>query len=244
MNNFLQISVNVGTRVGDTSGNFQTTINQYINQRYLRIFKKFNWPTIVPAYAITTVSGVSDYALPVDFKHELYVYDSTNFKDIRKKDLQELERINPQALNQSGASWNYSIYEALSPQTATFNDIVATFGASLFTFAGNYTAAATLTKFIRFYQNPTSSWVIQIPYVKQAIGFSASTDQPIIDMGDLACELGATADAWRTKRQFEKATDFEMQYEQVVMEMIWSIENDPNRVVQFRPNVYPIHQLY
>ena len=35
-----------------------------------------------------------------------------------------------------------------------------------------------------------------------------------------------------------------MQYEQCIQEMIWEVANDPNKVVQFRPQVYPRNELY
>ena len=220
MNNFGVIGAKVGTRVGDTSATFLTTINQYINDRYLRIFKKFNWPTMVPAYTFNTVIGSQDYTLPSDFKHEVYVFDSTNLIDIRKNDFQELERLYSGALLLTGSVTNYAVYDSLTG------------------------SPATIKKTIRFYQIPGSVLAIQMPYLAQGASLSATTDLPIIDMADLASELGATADAWRTKRQFQKAADFEIQYEKVIQEMVWSIENDPNRVVQFRPNTYNRDQLY
>ena len=218
MNNFAQISYNVGQRVGDSSALFGTIINGYINQRYQRIFKKFNWPTISPSFSISTIAGIQDYQLPTNFKHELYVYDATNKKDIPRVDFQELERIYSETLQSQGATWKCAIYDYLS--------------------------SGVLSKRLRLFQTPNSVLSILIPYILQPTNMVATTDLPIIDMADLASELGATADAWRTKRQFQKAADFEVQYEKVIGEMIWSIENDPNRVVQFRPNVYPIHQLY
>lgn len=220
MNNFAQIATNVGNRIGDTSANFQTIINQYINQRYQRIFKKFNWPTLVPAYTFNTAVGTQDYSLPSDFKHELYTYDSTNSFDIKRVDFQELERLNASTLSQQGSVSQYAIFESLTG------------------------SPATILKTVRFYQIPNSILAIKMPYIKQASDMSASTDLPIVDMADLASELGATADAWRTKRQFEKASDFEVQYEQIIMEMIWSIENDPNRITQFRPSTYNRDLLY
>ena len=222
MNNFGQIISKVGTRVGDTSTTFGTTIGMYVNDRYLRVFKKFNWPTIVPSYQVTSIAGTSDYVLPADFKYELYVYDTTNNKDISKVSLQDLENKYPDDLLAQGNVWKY----------ATFDSMDSTSPSPL------------IQKTIRFFENPSQVCVYNIPYIKQGVALSATTDLPIIDMADLASELGATADAWRTKRQFQKAADFETQYEKVIQEMIWSIANDPNMVVQFRPNVYPIHQLY
>lgn len=222
MNTFSQIISKVGTRVGDTSTLFGTTIGMYVNDRYSRIFKKFNWPTIVPSYQVTTVAGTSDYILPSDFKYELYVYDTTNNKDIPRVSIQDLETIYPDMLTSQGNVW----------KCATFDSMDSTSPSPL------------IQKTLRFFENPSQVCVYNVPYIKKGVSLSATTDLPIVDMADLASELGATADAWRTKRQFQKASDFEVQYEKVIQEMIWSIENDPNKVVQFRPNIFPIHQLY
>ena len=222
MNQFSVIGAKVGTRIGDTSTTFLTTINQYINDRYFRIFKKFNWPTIVPSYTVTTIAGTQDYQLPSDFKNELYIFDSTNYLDISRMDFQELERVNTSLLTQRGSVSKCAIYDSMDTTSPS----------------------PLIVKKLRLYQIPNSVITLQIPYIKKGVALSAATDLPIIDMSDLAAELGATADAWRTKRQFQKAADFETQYEQIIMEMIWSIENDPNRVVQFRPNVYSRDNLY
>lgn len=222
MNQFSVIGQKVGTRVGDTSTAFLTTINQYINDRYFRIFKKFNWPTIVPAYSVTTAVGTQDYVLPTDFKNELYVYDTSNYKDIPRISIQDLENVSPDNLTQTGAVWKCAIYDSMDTTSPS----------------------PLIQKKIRFFEIPGQIITYNIPYLKKGVTQVATTDLMILDGADLASELGATADAWRTKRQFQKAADFDMQYEQVIMEMIWGIENDPNKIVQFRPNVYPIDQLY
>lgn len=219
MNNFAQIQYNVGIRVGDTSAAFATIIGNYVNQRYKRLFRKFNWETINPSYSFTT-TGVSDYILPNDLKQELYVYDSTNLLDIPRKDFEELERIYSQSLNQTDQAVVYAIYESLDQNSPP--NIIRT---------------------LRFYKTPASAIVIQMPYILGYAPLVNQSDLTIIDCDD-ACEYGATADAWRTKRQFAKAADFEKQYEQTIQEMIWETENDPNRIVQFRPQVYPRNNLY
>ena len=73
---------------------------------------------------------------------------------------------------------------------------------------------------------------------------SANTDLPILDC-DYEVELGATAEAWRTKRQFAKASDFDRQFEEHIMHMIWRRENDPAKPQQFIPKTWDIaNNLY
>lgn len=220
MNNFGTISSNVGIRVGDTSATFKTIINGYVNLRYERIYKRFNWPTINPTYTFPTVGGTQDYILPIDFKNELYVYDSTNFIDLRGNSLQELERKFGTTLNVAGSVSMYAIYDYMDTSTSP-----------------------VIKKKIRLYSTPNSILTIALPYQVQQTAMSATTDLPILRC-DIACEYGATAEAWRTKRQFAKAADFEGLYEQTIQEMIWEIENNPNKIVQFAPQTYSSQQLY
>lgn len=221
MNSFSTIKSNIGTRIGDTSTSFATTIGSYINQRYQRIFKKFNWDSAKPDYTFNTAGGTNEYTMPSGFGKELYVFDNTNLVDIRKYSLQDLERNFVQNLNDNGNPLYYAIYKTLDSSNP----------------------ANIVTK-LRFYPNPTTVIAIIMPYLYAPTDMSSSTDLPILDMADLACELGATADAWRTKRQFAKAADFEAQYEQVIAEMIWSQENQPNMIKQFAPRTYDKEQLY
>lgn len=220
MNNFGQIASAVGTRVGDTSSSFSTTIKGYINQRYERIYKRFNWPTINPSYSFSTVVGTNDYDLPTDFKNELYVFDGTNLIDIDNISLQELERNYSSALNDSGNPIHYAVYDYMSTDDEPL-----------------------VSKKIRLYPNPSAVITVKIPYQMKPVALVESAELPILQC-DIACEYGATADAWRTKRQFAKAGDFEALYEQTIQEMIWEIENNPNRIVQFAPKTYNKELLY
>lgn len=220
MNSFGTIATNVGTRVGDTSSTFKTIINGYINLRYERIYKRFNWPTVNPSYSFNTVGGTQDYVLPTDFKNELYVYDSGNFLDIRGSTLQDLERKFGTTLNTAGSVSQYAIYDYMDTSSPP-----------------------VIKKKIRLYSTPNSVLTIVVPYQVQQTAMSATTDLPILRC-DIACEYGATAEAWRTKRQFAKAADFEGLYEQTINEMIWEIENSQNKIVQFAPQTYNSCELY
>lgn len=221
MNSFLTIKNNVGTRVGDTSSSFSTIIGSYVNQRYQRLFKKFNWDIVKPDYTFNTVAGTKDYTIEAGFGKEIYVFDNTNRIDIAKVSLSEIERNYSVTIDDTGNPTKYAIYRTTDSSNP-----------------------ANIVLKIRLHPTPSSIIAILMPYIKAPNVLTAATDLPILDMADLAIELGATADAWRTKRQFAKAADFETQYEQVIGEMVWSQENDPNRIVQFAPNTFNKDDLY
>lgn len=220
MNNLGQIASKIGVRVGDTSTSFATTIKGYVNDRYKDILQRFDWDTINPSYTFPTVIGQQDYDAPTDMNKELYLYDGTNFLDISNQSLNDLEKNYQVSLNDTGNPVRYVIYEYLS------ND-----------------DPAIVSKKIRLFPTPSSVITLSMPYLIKASDMTSDTDLPIIDC-DLACELGATADAWRTKRQFAKASDFETQYERKINTMIWHKENQPNRMRQFAPKTYNKDLLY
>lgn len=220
MNNFGQIVAAVGVRVGDTSSSFATTIKGYVNQRYKEIWERFNWGTIKESYTITTVAGTQDYLLESGFWKPLYCYDGVNKRDIAEKSLQDLERDYAQNLTDTGAPTMYAIYDKM-----------------------NTSSPAAIEKWVRFYPTPSSAITLNMPYQVEPSNMSADSDLPILEC-DYEVELGATAEAWRTKRQFAKAADFDQQYEQHIHHMIWRRENNPNKITQFVPKTYDRNQLY
>jgi hypothetical protein len=72
---------------------------------------------------------------------------------------------------------------------------------------------------------------------------SADGDLLILDC-DYEVEIGATAEAWRTKRQFAKAADFDRQFDEHIQHMIWRRCNQPNQIVQFAPRTFDQNLLY
>jgi hypothetical protein len=218
MNTFSQIVNGVGVRIGDTSSTFATEIKRYINFRYKDIWSRFNWGVIDEDYTFNT-TGVDDYLLPADFGKPLYCYDNTNGVNLIETDLQEIVRFYAGDLDDSAASTLYAIYEKTNSSTGV------------------------IEKWIRLYPAPSSIIAILMPYTVNPTDMSGNADLPIMDVS-YEIELGATADAWRTKRQFAKAADFEGQYERLIMQKIWNKENSSNKVFQFVPMTYNKDNLY
>lgn len=223
MNTFSQIVASVGIRVGDTSSVFATEIKKYVNFRYKEIWERFNWGTINSTYTFNTSAGTADYKLPSDFWKPLYIYDNTNNLNIPQVSLQDIERDSPGQLQDSGNAIRCAIYDILN--------------------ADNPNPTGVLEHWIRFWKKPTGTVAILMPYQIEPANMTADTDLPILDC-DYEVELGATAEAWRTKRQFAKAADFDQQYEEHIKHMIWRRENEPNRIVTFAPHTFDQNNLY
>jgi hypothetical protein len=219
MNNFSDIVAAVGVRVGDTSPAFAVHIGRYVNYRYKEIWERFNWGTIKENYTFNTIVGQQDYKLEDGFWKPLYCYDSTNKTDIPESSLQDIERNNDYNLTDSGTPVEkYALYEKT-----------------------NSTSGA-IERYVRFFPTPSAVMTISMPYQVEPTDMSG-TDLPILEC-DYEVELGATAEAWRTKRQFAKAADFDQQYEQHIQHMIWRRCNAPNQIVQFAPKTYSRDLLY
>ena len=219
MNQFSVIVANVGIRVGDSSSTFATEIKKYVNFRYKEIWERFNWGTINESYTFNTVSGIKDYLLPSDFWKPVYVYDNNNGIDLNQRDFNELERVYPQTLNDSGNPQRCAIYTKINSSTKV------------------------LEQWMRLHPMPNVAVTVAVPYLLDPGDLSADADLPVIDC-DYEVELGATAEAWRTKRQFAKAADFDQQYEDHIKHMIWRRCNQPNQIVQFMPKTYNRDLIY
>lgn len=215
MNTFSQIVSGVGTRVGDTSTTFATEIKRYVNFRYKEIWERFNWGTIKPSYTFNTAVGTQDYLLEDGFWKPLYCYDNSNGVDLVQMSLQDMERRFAGNLSNTGNPTYYAIYEKINSDTPS---------------------TGALERWIRFYPIPTTTIAILMPYQVEPSDMSDDSDLPILEC-DYEVELGATADAWRTKRQFAKAADFDQQYEEHIKHMIWRRENETNKITQFSPNM-------
>jgi hypothetical protein len=83
----------------------------------------------------------------------------------------------------------------------------------------------------------TTSQTLNLPYRVRPVALSATTDTPLIPCED-AIEAGATADAWRYKRQFQKAQAMEAVYADLTSNLIWDDENQPAYPRQFTPTTY------
>lgn len=92
-------------------------------------------------------------------------------------------------------------------------------------------------KIARFHEAPDSSIEIKMPYIIKPLPLNKDEDYPRLDIVDLI-ELGATADAWRYKRQYSKGNHYERLFTKELGEYIWAQENKKNKSEQFQPNVY------
>lgn len=91
---------------------------------------------------------------------------------------------------------------------------------------------------IRLFSIPSASTTISIPYHISPLPLSVDSDSPIIDIDD-CIESGSRADGWRYKRQGAKAGVEESNFNMMLADYQWNLENQPNLGNQFKPQAYP-----
>jgi hypothetical protein len=161
--------------------------------------------------------------MPSTFGKPIYCQDTTNQRDIKEITVQDIQRLHAGGMTNQEAPYQYAQYDKMNADTPTPTGVIE--------------------HWIRLYPVPSSVFTIALPHTLFAADMTADGDMPVIDCDD-AIEYGATADAWRTKRQFAKAADFDKQFEDHIQKLIWTQVNQPNRITQFRPTVYDKVELY
>lgn len=134
---------------------------------------------------------------------------------------------------------SYTEIRSITKSATTTGYITITSNSSAVTVA--VLAAADLAysvNVIRLHYIPTSVQTISLPYLIRPMPMVSDYDQPVLDCADVI-ELGATMKAWRYKRQFSKATDYERQYERAIDTLVWDKENSYNQGHFFGILPYP-----
>ena len=211
---FDTLKTNVCTEIGDTDSEMKSIVGVYLNNRYRDVLRTTSWEIYNDDYTITTVAGTASYALESDFQSELLAVDTTNATKLKRISYQRLIEDNPSDYNTQGTLSAYAVFR---------DD--------------------TNAQKVRFYNVPNSVVVVAFPYVVKPAALSGDTDTPIGDFDDII-EIGAKADAWRYKRQFQKAQYFDVLYNRAVDSLMWEMENQPNASAQFGADPYNRENLY
>lgn len=82
---FTSMKTNIGNMVMDTSSDLATLIGRWLNDKYLDVWRRYNWSdTINNDYTITLASGTATYSLPLDFEQEINVSDITDGFELKR----------------------------------------------------------------------------------------------------------------------------------------------------------------
>jgi hypothetical protein len=125
---------------------------------------------------------------------------------------------------------------SISKSVATAGSVTITCGATTLAIMSPDVVTSRV-KLLRFASAPTTAFSCEIIYIQSILPMKNDYDYPTVECCE-ALEAGATADAWRFKRQFQKASDFEQIYEKKVANIAYDYESHPNKVTMFNPMTY------
>ena len=209
---FQIMQAEVGINVMDYSSALATLSGGWLNNRYFDILRKTNYQAIRDNYEFTMSAGSTMATLPADFGKEVFVYDKTNKTEVDFISMAELLDSYVDSLDDNGEIERYTIVE-------TINDVGQRY------------------KYFKPHYTPIDDTAIRMPYTISPLALASNGGYAVIGCED-AMILGATADAWRFKRQFNKAGDVEMLYEKAINSLTWSNENQPNQIHMLNPKPY------
>lgn len=168
--------------------------------------------------------------------------DSTQTVRIKGYDSNGVQLEESITLNGTSAQTSSNSYveiQSITKSASTVGRITVTSNSGAVTVA--ILAPADLSymvKVVRLNYTPNGAITVKMPYIILPYPLVSDYDQPVIDAADVI-ELGATMKAWRYKRQFQKAMEYERQYETAINTLIWDKENSFNQAHYTSPLAYP-----
>lgn len=208
MKTFSEMKTNVGNNIRDTSAATLLVVGVYLNRRYQQILRAMNWEYYNQDYTVTLIAGTQDYELAADFGKEIDCFQVTDNTAVKRMTLPEMLNEHGDELTSLGGVQRYCIFDADDGK-----------------------------KYIRFHYVPSTAGTVRLPYIVKPADMSGDDDEPVVPVDDVI-ELGATADAFRFKRQFAKASDFETLYNTEVERITFDKMRQPNMVYQFKPTTF------
>jgi hypothetical protein len=150
--------------------------------------------------------------LPSDFGKEITCLDTTNSQEIPYIDIQDLYTDYASTVHSSGSFQRYTIADGVNEDGVRY-------------------------KYLRPHYLPATAYAVNMPYTIKPLALASAGGYTTIPCEDIMV-LGATAEAWRQKRQFAKAADFDLLYEKGIQTLLWDQANQLNQTSLFNPVSY------
>ena len=178
----------------------------------------------------STISIVSSSASDVS--------QSIRIKGTDANDVEVEESVTITGLSAAVSTNSYKSIRSVSKSASTVGRITGTSNSGAVT---NFIMAPDNLDYkvlkLRLHYTPSNALTLNVPYHIKPTPMSNDSDAPVFDCAD-GIELGATAMAWRYKRQFQKAQEYERLFEKWLVDAAWDMENQPNQTHQFNPKPY------
>lgn len=160
---------------------------------------------------------------------------SVRIKGTDANDIEVDETITMNGTTAVPTTLTYKSIRSITKSASTTGRITATSNSAAVTVA--VLAPADLdykVKKLRLHYIPGSGLTLNVPYNINPYPLSSDYDAPIFACAD-GIELGATMQAWRYKRQFAKASEYERLFEKWIIDAVWNMENQPNQIHLINP---------
>lgn len=154
-------------------------------------------------------------------------------KGTDSNDIEVEETINLNGLTTVPTTNSYKTIRSITKSASTTGRITGTSGATTVAIL----APADLdykVKKLRLHDVPSTVLTLNFPYFVRPYPLNNDYDVPVFDCAD-GIELGGTMMAWRYKRQFAKAQEYERLFEKWIVDAAWDMENQPNQTHMINP---------
>ena len=196
----------------DTDSAMLTLVGYWLNDKYAEISNRTVWSALVKFdYTFPTVANQQGYTLPTDFNTEIFCADITNGARLNKY---------------TEGPWFEERYGAYSVGTISSGT------------PSRYIISRNQGK-ILLDPAPDRILTIAFPYCQSVADLTGSGAPVIADIDDIL-ELGAMAEMYAYKKQFQKADYYLKRYEYRLAQRIGQEKSVSNFAQQFIPAGYKI----
>lgn len=163
---------------------------------------------------------------------------SIRIKGTDANDVEVEETIALNGTTNAASTLSYKTIRMITKSASTTGRVTATSNAAAVTVA--VLAPADMdykVRKLRTHYIPGNAVTLKLPYQIKPYPLSSDYDSPQFNCAD-GIEIGATADAWRFKRQFAKAGELDRLFEKWIIDEQWDLENNPNQTHTLNPKPY------
>jgi len=210
-----------------TVGTFQGQINDTGTTTHYAIIDR---TVLAQPSSASTISVVSSSTSDTSQKVFIRGFDTNGYEDY--------EEVTLNGTTPVASSGTYVRIKQISKSAVTVGTVTLTSNSGAVT---NAVLSRPMLdyriKIMRLIQIPASVFTVECNYIPGFLEMTQTYDYPLVDCADVL-EAGATADALRYKRQYQKASDHDIIFEKRLANLVFNNEAQPNKIQLFAPKPY------
>lgn len=186
-------------------------------------------PTREQPSAVSVLTFVSNSAL--DTSHTAFV------RGIKSDNTECMETVNLNGTSSVSTTNSYVSIIGISKESTNGSITITSNSGSITNAIISSETKDYKASIVRLFQTPNTALTINFPYLVKPLPLNNDGDIPVMDGGDFIISR-ATAKAWRYKRQFLKANEYDKEAERHLEVLQWDQENQPNQEHVFNVMAY------